>query len=365
MTVAETDIWYPLGQPGKVASIASQRSEQRVIFSPVDNVVERVNLNLLHPFNIQECLPTDLGLFAFAAYTEQRLGDKDQLLEYWSRHSRSVIVGRVLFADRSGGIYRDLDLKGGGLLSGDLMVSVNRPGGKRNDGSRNGLMEMEDAVNDFVRAEQLHSLGIRVARPLAIITLKELILDERKISIEQAIESGFIGEDTKPVLTLRAFGVRTRIRDLLSLIGRNGAETLARNRVLIDDAKKVISAQLGLPYLMCDLEYFDWFVETHTRNTALLHKNGLFHHWLTQHNVTLDCRMVDFDDTKALTTEAERLKDYVHLKTNLSHLSGKLGLNPEKYFEFYLKNLYSKVNAIYDEVFPPEERESYFSAIQL
>ena len=361
MAVAELRKQIPYGEPGNINALARKRAEQLVIFSPVKNLVERVNQDILFPFNIKKSLPTNLGSFASETYREQKIEEGGVLLEYWERHHRSAIVGRIIFGDTQGAFYRDVDLKGGGLILGDGIADLAQPGSERGNGDKEGLLTMEDAINDYERAEHIHSLGIRVVRPIAIIKLDELIVRQKRLTIEQSIAAGIIDRDTEPVLIARAFGVRTRLRDLTEQSRGEVKEVTDKNKILISDAKVLVSQELGLDHVMSDQEYFDWFVETHTKNTALLHKNGILHKWLTTHNVTLDCRMADFDDTKKLETEKEWRSEHINIKDNLAHLGRVLGLIPEENsLSFYSKLEYT-VDERYDELFSAEERESYFS----
>ena len=345
----------PTGEAKKVAEIASQRSEQLVIFSPVANTVERVNSEIHFPFELKPSLPTNLGRFAHKVYREQSLNRGDGLLEYWSGHHRSAVLGRMIFADKTGSHYRDVDQKGGGLIIGDLYATLIPPGEKLYNNTRGGLLDFTDADHDYQMAESFHSFGLRVVRPIAIVKLQELIVRQTKVTVEQALKMGIIDSDTDPVLLLRAYGVRSRLIDVQEpdFLSQSELQIKKRNRILIDDAKAVLSAELRTRAPLSDTEYFDWFLKTHAENVGQLHKLGYYHHWLTAHNITLDCRMLDFDDTKKLETEEERRKEYENMKDNCTFLAAMLEVNPfhNPNYEQNKQQIEKRIEQMYDKTF--------------
>ena len=68
----------------------------------------------------------------------------------------------------------------------------------------------------------------------------------------------------------------------------------------------MVSQELGYKRTITDKEYFEWFAKTLGENVGIMHRNGWTHRYLSSHNVTLDCRIVDLDSVGYDLSERER-----------------------------------------------------------
>lgn len=275
-----------------------QREVGRVVFSPVANTVLFANPNI-SPLRLEVGEPSPLGIFADRSYSSDeapRLIKGQQVLQVWSGHDRSIRAAQVLFADAQGHVYRDIDLKGIGHVRwgyGDWSqrpVSwVGKPGKDRHDGGRDGLLNRDTAFPTWEWAEKFVKAGIRTYRILAIIGLEELMVNGDRINIEEARARDIVDKDFYPVVEVRAFGTKARVSNL-SFSNWNPGD-------LIDDAKQLIARELRIPIFSND-EYVLWFARTLGINVGLMHGKSWVHSYLTDHNITLDCCIVDLDSVR-------------------------------------------------------------------
>ncbi len=103
---------FPVGEPRKL--------EQQKETLPALNVENRVswkNEDINEPFNLEVGKETPLAVFLTAK--PEISSDKVVPLEVMPQHGRSGLRGRVLFNDKQGNIYRDVDIKGGGYIETD------------------------------------------------------------------------------------------------------------------------------------------------------------------------------------------------------------------------------------------------------
>src|SRR3989344_4782059 len=136
-------------------------------------------------------------------------------------HGRSGVIARVIFKDKEGRIYRDVDLKGMGYFSYPEdgkppivdKVAITSP----IRGRVEGIQPINKALYDLRRNKLFLDLGIRTQRILALIRLKEII-DENgnPISIADARRKKIINalDEDEPVVTVRAYGTRSRISEI-------------------------------------------------------------------------------------------------------------------------------------------------------
>lgn len=248
----------------------------------------------------------------FALFLTPAPGEKEKTfsLEVAPLHGRSGILGRVIFKDREGNLYRDIDIKGGGYSCIDsiddkdfnnrkLGLCVGPVKRRYSDGSL-GIVESDRAFWDRDMSEKFLKAGIRVPRTIAIIALEEIVdWNGGKIPVEEAARQGAIIEPmSRPVLEIRAFGTKSRLEDVS---GGESYEQMARDenrrRLMLKDARQLVAKELGkTPESFSWEEYFEWLAETVGRNVGLMHKNGWCHHYLSAgHNITLDGRLVDLD----------------------------------------------------------------------
>jgi hypothetical protein len=326
------------GEGGKLGEMASKRWEKYLVpLNSVKNVVILVNpgLNLYAPFDLEVGKPSPLGLFVKSEFETSpgNLPEGKHAAEFMDKHNRTLLLGRLIFQDAEGGLYRDIDLKGIGAIFNEgrgKEAQIFQPGADKRTFfpsammKNTGIMDKEVALYDYKMNEKLIKAGIRTCRVLAIIELQEIFAREskyddvvdktdppRKISLEEAVKKGIIRKDFHPVIEVRAFGTRARIQNILYdennelRIKNYGMETEdygrplssdAYAKLMLEDAKKLVSQELGLKKIMSNADYLEWFAKTLGHNLGLLHKNGWMHNYIhAGHNITLDCRLVDFD----------------------------------------------------------------------
>lgn len=339
----------------------SQESENSLlVFEKVRNEVVYVNSEIIAPLKLEEYQESPLGLFAKAALAKgYELKPDEQRLESWPEHRRSALLGKVIFKDKDGRLYRDIDLKGIGYIGKNKVLE---PGknistiGRRGGIEIAGFLKSEEAYKERDMQENFLKAGIRTARTLAIIELKEIIFKGEKISLSEARQKGVIERKFNnlffhPVVEVRAFGTKARIRDVLNKDKDNKKEQ--QSKILLDDAKKLVSQEIGKD-LSSDKDYFEWFVKTLGENVALMHKNGWYHQYLADHNITLDCRIVDVGYVRKLESAKQRLRDIESAKNSLRLLAGRLGLR-KGFFDFEFENQFFES---YNNVFSPEKAQS-------
>jgi len=352
----------PIGLGGELNRLTQEKwREHLLLFSQVKNTVLEVNPYIYPPLKLEEGKPSPLGLFAEAAF--EKIGEAPSpgkyLLEVWRVHPRSALLGRVVFTDKERRLYRDTDLKGIGLIGepwGALLrePQVSVPGRKWGDLGRLGLLDRGTALSDYEKSEEFLKAGIRTYRILAIIGLKELVANQRKLSLKEAIKEGIIDKRFHPAIEVRAFGTKLRIEDFYSEseYSENDVE------LLLDDARKLVSQELGRKEPLSEEEYLSWFAKTLGENVGSMHKNGWYHRYLSPHNITLDCRIVDLDSIVQLRDEVQREKDLYEARSSFWALLTSLNINRSK-----IEPLREQVEKSYNSVFPPEERERYFNRV--
>lgn len=280
----------------------------------VDNEVIWVNPDFPElPLDIKEGEPTKLGMFLTP---RPREGEKTFDLKVLEGHGRSGLLGRAIFKDTQGRLYRDIDLKGTGFIVGGEVFKV-RPRGKE---STSGILNLDWAKYAKDMSEKFLRAGIRTERYIALIKLNEIIDEKGKIiSIGEAKDRGMINQEEKPVIAVRAFGTKFRIGNVL---GRR-----RKKEEMLADAKKMVVQELGIDdRSFSSDDYLEWFAKTTGENLGLMHKNKWHDIYLNLDNITLDCRFVDLDSVEDFSSEGTReaeeimLNDYRFLRTNILYL---------------------------------------------
>lgn len=260
------------------------------------------------PFDIKEGEPTKLGLFLTPRPKE---GEKNFDLKVAAEHRRSALLGRVIFKDKQGWFYRDIDLKGAGyshITEDSIKVGRIQPHYLGDSNQACGILNLNWAKYARDMSEKFLKAGIRTERYIALIKLKEIVDNHGyKISIGKAKKGGYPGEypllpkSLQPAIALRAFATKFRIRDI-DMLSPDSIEKL-------EDARKIVSQELGVNEKDFSFQkYFEWFAKTLGENIGLMHKNGWFHRYLNEHNVTLDCRIVDLDSVGKFANLKEWVK---------------------------------------------------------
>jgi len=334
---------------GKIGEMNKAFRENLFLFGKVKNKVAFVNEEVITPLELKEGEQSPLGLFAEASLPEKfqkELPPDKQRLEVRPEHRRSALLERIIFEDKQGRPYRDIDLKGIGYIIGG---EIKKPGEIYLGTSREGLLDSDMAFYDYQLSEEFLRAGIRTNRVLAIIDLEELIVEEKKISLEEARKRHIINKKFQPVIEVRAFATKARISEI-------PYSKLDRGWEIKNDAIKLVSQELGRgDKPLSDKEYLEWFAKTLGQNVGLLHKNGWYHDYLNPHNITLDCRIVDLDGVTELSNEYNQLTDLHNAQDSLRTIMKRLGFILQ--FDFFNDQFLKSYNA----VFPPEEREKYFS----
>lgn len=269
---------------------------ERLPAKEVKNEVLWVNKDVEMPFNLEVGKAARLGMFLSSNISES---EKSFPLGAMEWHMRSGLVGKVVFKDQEGRLYRDVDIKGVGAIkmefpSEKLVVEKMEPQEKHySKETPHGFCDYKYAENDKHKSELLLKKGLRTHRVLGIIKLKEVIdEDGNKISIAEARKNHYIRKNTQPVLEVRAFGTKARIMDF------NSERT---NRLLLD-ARIMIAQELGKkPEEFSREDYLEWFAKTLGEQVAIIHNAGYWDGYLTEHNITLDCRVVDLDSVERFT----------------------------------------------------------------
>lgn len=264
--------------------------EKKLPAIEVKNEVVWVNNDVEMPFNFEEDKPSKIGVFLTPGPNEKEPIFHVRVMD---NHFRSALLGKVIFKDKEGNLYRDVDIKGMGPISfEDLTVKSIEAGSARNVSKGKtpwGFLDWGFAETDRDMSELFIKQGLRTHRALAIIRLDEIVVeDEEKMSVSKARRLGYIKYTTEPVIEVRAFGTKARIAD-------------AKNRFLFEDAKHMVAQELGEnPHDFTDEKYLKWFSKTLGKQVAIIHNAGFIHGYLTDHNITLDCRVVDLDSVKEI-----------------------------------------------------------------
>lgn len=306
-------VQLPIGEAQRINQFTSDNWKEYFIrLGQVKNTVLWVNPDVYIPFRLEVGKPSPLGLFVENVLKEKPDNSQEGkiIAEVWPYHNKSVILGRAIIGDNEGRVYRDIDMKGIGHVdrygSRCVIGQLGYSGGGNN---RYGLLDREVAEYDREMTDKFLKLGIRTNRTLAIIGLEEVISGGKIISARELKKIYDIPDKFEPVLTLRAFRTRSRIKDLL----KSDLE-----EALITDAKKLVSEEIGLGRVMSDEEYWMWFAKTIGRNVGLLHAEKLSHGYLTEHNITLDGSVVDLDSVGECS-EKNLYDDLSTLRDSLMH----------------------------------------------
>jgi len=291
----------------------TEQSYEAEYFLPavqVDNVVEWVNPDVELPFSLVPGSATEAALMVLphGSYTKADA----MVLAVWG-HRRSVLVAREPFSDAGGATYRDIDSKGSGYVDWSPeksepgapekgLVGMGFEGGNWGNDRSNplGLLDINAARRDQAFGEIFSEGEVRVALPLAIIRLKEIVdKDGKKISIDEARRRGILEEDFDPAIELRGFGTRHRVNNW----GNLGP---AMSREGLNDAMSLVVNEIGIdPEEFTPKVYLLWFARTFGEQMRKIHEMGFAHGGLHDGNLTLDCRLADFDTAQSLAPNGE------------------------------------------------------------
>jgi hypothetical protein len=215
-------------------------------------------------------------------------------------HYRSCLLGREFFQDKQGRLYRDVDLKGTGNLDYDLeqdklvLRHLGDAGGRRfRVAGPWGLVDQGHALTDRDFSERFSRIGARTHRVMTIIKLLELYSKDRVVSLAEALESGLIKPGEIPVITMRAYGTKQRIENIMDCANPDVG------RFHIQDAKQLMAKEFNLPPLT-DNGYVKLFTQELAKSLGPIHGAGYAHCCISSHNIALDARLVDLDDARTI-----------------------------------------------------------------
>ncbi len=371
MSLVELKPGLPVGEGGKLNRFAAQNwQEHRIQLTPVDNKVIWVNPNFPNlPFNLEVGKPTPLALFAKNSFNEEpvsELKNGNQIGEYWAAHSRSALLARAMIADNKGQVFRDIDLKGMGLVAHEFFITGDDSNNVKSRakvdpehlgywekglGSNNyfGLQDVRNAKYNAIKSEKFNDLGISSSRTLAIIMLKEVVKGDAILSVSKFKKDMNLSNGFTPVVEVRAFANKFRIRDCYMN---------EQWPILLDDAKTIISRGFGLSAKMSNDEYLEWLAKVLGRNMGLMHRNGWAHGYLNAHNIGLDGSIVDLDSVHRLTESSSQERDRLFVLNALEELYGSLQSSMS--VELFCGTLTNE----YEKIFPPDDQVDYFISLK-
>ncbi len=280
----------------------------------VANEVSWVNNKMNLPFELKVGEPSSLGMFLTP---DPKTGEKVFNLEVSGSHTRSGILGRVIFSDKEERLYRDVDVKGMGyvwvddeITVGPVIESYGKISGENSQfgmfKGTTGIANQELIKRDVHFSENFLKAGIRTHGVIAVIELKEIIdRNGKKVTIDEAKKGGILAKEDEPVIEIRAFGVRSRLHDATLALKSDKTRALK----LLSDAQNVVAQELGIsPKELFFEEYFKWLIETTAINLARMRYNKWISGYLSSHNITLDGRIVDLDSVE-IAKDDEGIKD--------------------------------------------------------
>lgn len=271
----------------------------------VANEVLWVDPEMQIPFNLVVGQPCELSFFLFSDFRPSSTATfgKTFSLEIPPCpalfESRGALLGRVICQDNQGNLYRKIDLKGVGrilwdvenkqpLISGIIDANISCP---------RGLAEESWIDHDQDIEGKFRRLGIRTSRTIAIIKLKEIVDKKGKIiSVEEAKKEGILAVKREPAIQVRAFRTKFRLENFFIhkiVPGLSSEQDIA---IYYKDALQLVSQELGIAAQEFGyLAYLAWFAENLGTQVGTMHKAGYLHNYLSPHNITVDCSLVDFD----------------------------------------------------------------------
>lgn len=273
----------------------------------VDNEVVLTNTNAFPALNIEQGSKSPLGVFYSNNFEDtERLMEVD---EYFAQASRMGKYGKMIFSDNEGRLYRDITVKGIGGYKRKFnprekdpkikLTSVVPPNQKIHPSSL-GVGNMWDAVKDVELSERLIKAGVRAPRPVAVLKLKEVVIDtDKKVTVEEAKNKGVLAKNEEPAAYIRAFGVETRMNAL------NQIRHFTDFDSMIQDAKNFLRYS-KLLNSDDDQSYLQYLLGTQAKNVKIMHSLNLIHCNLERgQNFTLDGEMLDFDSLEDVSSDTD------------------------------------------------------------
>lgn len=281
---------------------------------------------------------SDLNLFLTPS--EIIDGTKNELRSGVLRHMhhRSVELPERYPLSGKRGVFSTRRLKGPGLYSGPSEEWMHKVRNLKKDdtGLVLGLQSLDEFRGAFDSSQRLADMGIETEFPMGALRLHEVIFQTRDGAARLKIADAFDQANLPPqykeipfVIRVDAIGINHRLKDYIfagELLANTTMSTEVVRQMLIADVQEYLNFEgqiLGheVPDLTADIQqYIEFILKRIFRNVALLHKNGGVHGQLTEQNLTMDGKFIDYDTLKWLTGddfEAGRVKDLTRLNTSI------------------------------------------------
>lgn len=230
----------------------------------------------------------------------------------------------ILFADKYGNVYTSINLKGNNLARPWLELNSSLPGNIKVQG-----LQQDDAIGRVIRASRLlRASHVDTEWILKAIVPQELPLNGRTVTIPEfkdkvgswdempKVRQAF--KKTRPVITVRAMTTGIRVEDLCdgdAYVGK-ALQTVNTIRALRGETSMGVDDYLA-----------NYLPQNLGRNLGTLHRLGLFHNYLTTHNITATGGIVDLDSVQgwplgdAKTTQRNMESDVNDAISTLTHLT--------------------------------------------
>lgn len=289
--------------------------------------------------------PEDFAAYiAGSPHVEFKIEDGDILVQSIDNHNRAM-NSPIMFPNRKD--LLEIDLKSTGLRAN---TSYNEVTGKyerqlyeiykvNNDDEVMGTLDYKWAVHDHNTQKKFKDLGIRTHESMGVIPLTEIYMGGVKYKIQRMgdvrfveLNDGNIFEFPKgyvPAQQIRAWGTAHRIQDIegasvYKSVGQESNKDLLIQVINIVRQELITKGELGAEDKFGPNEYFTWFTVTLAKNIAKMHKAGYTHRYLHNGNITLDCRLTDFDSVVTLKERKKQLEKY--LSTYIGRRRTKMGV---------------------------------------
>lgn len=233
----------------------------------------------------------------------------------------------IVFSDQHGNIYTSINLKGNNLAEPSIEYTQSEPGNVKINGlQQDNALGRVIAASNLLRANHVETEWI-----LKVMPPQELPLNGRIVTIPEFKENVKARhsekarapfERTKLVITVRAMATSIRLMDL-----RNATIHLRK-------ALKTVNSLRGIKHegKIDAWDYLESYLPQNLgRNLGTLHRLGLFHNYVTPHNITATGGIVDLDSVRGLSlgdrkpAQQEMGHDVIFAAKTLNELTYSVG----------------------------------------
>lgn len=253
-------------------------------------------------------------------------------------HHRSVELPDRYNAKNEAGFFSCRRLKGAGLYSGPSEEWMHKVRNLKKDqtGLVLGLQSLAEFQGAFDANRLLVDMGIETEFPLGALKLGEVIYQTRdgvsRVAINDAFDEAGLPPEYKDipfVIRVDAIGINHRLKDYIfagELLADPTLNAETVRRMLMEDVKAYLQSEakiMGteLPDLEDDaMQYLEFILRRIYKNVSKLHKNGGVHGQLTEQNLTMDGKFIDYDTLKWLSGDLfkeKRQADLLKLEESL------------------------------------------------